>query len=149
MSFSKEVDKPFTFVFLISLCYSLKKCDTCNLKWIQNIKKRTFPLIQSRTSACRLLLRYLLRPSLHIFSSFLIVILWIIPTYHYIDGIPQFLRNYWQYIKINYASYVIQKVWIYLPPRMARKEKNPNLGTMLRIIVKKEIPEGNVTQIRT
>ena len=36
-----------------------------------------------------------------------------------------------------------------MSPRMAMKEKNPNFGSILRIIVKKEIPEGNVTQIRT
>ena len=39
------------------------------------------------------LLRYLHRQILHIFASFLVVVLWIISICHYIDSIPQFLRN--------------------------------------------------------
>ena len=37
------------------------------------------------------LLRYLHRQILHIFASFLIVILWITLIFHFIDSIPQFL----------------------------------------------------------
>ena len=39
------------------------------------------------------LLRYLHRQILHIFAPFLVVVLWIISICHYIDSIPQFLRN--------------------------------------------------------
>ena len=38
-------------------------------------------------------LRYLHRQILHIFASFLVVVLWILSICHYIDSIPQFLRN--------------------------------------------------------
>ena len=41
----------------------------------------------------KLHLRYLHRQILHMFASFLVVVLWIISLCHYIDSIPQFLRN--------------------------------------------------------
>ena len=40
-----------------------------------------------------ILLRYLHRQILHIFATFLVVILWILSICHYIDSIPQLLRN--------------------------------------------------------
>ena len=41
----------------------------------------------------KLHLRYLHRQILHMFASFLVVVLWIISLCHYIDSILQFLRN--------------------------------------------------------
>ena len=61
---------------------------------IQNNYSIIIPsLKQAKTCSPPLILRYLHRQILHIFGSFLVVVLWIISIYHYIDSIPQFLRN--------------------------------------------------------
>ena len=62
-------------------------------KLANNVTNFGVTLDHDQTRQCYIVLRYLHRQIMHIFGSFLVVVLWIISICHYIDSIPQFLRN--------------------------------------------------------